>query len=123
MSNLSVLIGAIYGALSVLLGAFGAHALAERLSPKYMAIFQTATHYLMFHALGLIAYGFWLKWNPQSSLLASYSFILGCVLFSGSLYALSLTEIKILGAITPLGGILFIIGWIGFAVEAWKTKS
>lgn len=122
-----IIAGAINGFLAVALGAFGAHALKERLSEKYLAIWETAVQYQMFHALALIAIGILMSsklLGPVTSLnTAGYLMLVGIILFSGSLYVLSLTGIGILGAITPLGGVAFLIGWIMLIVAAAKFAS
>ena len=109
------------------MGAFGAHALKEKLSEKYLAIWETAVQYQMFHALALIAIGILMSSKligPVSSLnTAGYFMIAGIVLFSGSLYVLSLTGIGILGAITPIGGLAFLVGWILLIVAAIKYAN
>ncbi|MCG7337286.1 DUF423 domain-containing protein [Sporosarcina sp. ACRSM] len=119
-----IIAGAVNAAIAVALGAFGAHALKERLSERYLAIWETAVQYQMFHALGLIAIGILMS----SSLLgattqlswAGYLLLAGIIFFSGSLYILSLSGIGVLGAITPIGGVAFIIGWIMLIVAAVK---
>ena len=115
-------IGAIFGFLSVALGAFGAHALSGRLSEKYLAIYHTAVQYQMYHSLALLALGLWMQ-SHSSPLanLSGWAFLIGILIFSGSLYALSLTEIRVLGAITPIGGVAFLIGWATFAFAALKS--
>jgi uncharacterized membrane protein YgdD (TMEM256/DUF423 family) len=119
-----IIAGAINGFLSVALGAFGAHALKERLSEKYLAIWETAVQYQMFHALALIAIGILMSnkllGHVTSLNTAGYLILVGIVLFSGSLYVLSLTGIGILGAITPIGGVAFLVGWILLIVAAAK---
>ncbi|SMF54677.1 DUF423 domain-containing protein [Pseudobacteriovorax antillogorgiicola] len=119
----SVGIGAIFGALGVGLGAFAAHGLKARLSDYALGVFETAVRYQMYHALALIAVGL-LASRIESNLvrIASYSFIIGTIIFSGSLYTLALTGIKWLGAITPIGGLAFIVGWICFALAAFRVS-
>ncbi len=106
---------AILGGSAVALGAFGAHALKNTLEPKYLEIFETAVRYQMYHALALLALGL-ARWKGRSSLWL----LVGTLVFSGSLYLLAFTRVDILGAITPIGGILQIIGWGMLAQEAWK---
>ncbi|TQR21110.1 DUF423 domain-containing protein [Psychrobacillus vulpis] len=122
-----IIAGAINGFLSVALGAFGAHALKERLSEKYLAIWETAVQYQMFHALALVAIGILMSsklLGPVTSLnTAGYLMLVGIVLFSGSLYVLSLTGIGVLGAITPIGGVAFLVGWIMLIVAAMKFAN
>ena len=109
-----LLIGAILGFLSVAFGAFGAHALRSRLSPEMLAVFETAVRYQMYHALAImiVAAGMG-RLGPLPLLSAAgWTFFAGTVLFSGSLYLLAVTGTRALGAITPIGGLLFLIGWL-----------
>lgn len=125
--KLFIVAGAINGFLAVAFGAFGAHALKEKLSEKYLAIWETAVQYQMFHALALVAIGILMSsklFGHVSSLNAAGYFILvGIILFSGSLYVLSLTGIGVLGAITPIGGVAFLVGWILLIVAAVKYAN
>ncbi len=122
-----IIAGAVNAALAVALGAFGAHALKEKLSEHYLAIWETAVQYQMFHALGLIAIGILMSSSllgPISQLnWAGWLLLAGIIIFSGSLYILSLTGIGVLGAITPIGGVAFIIGWIMLIIAATKFTS
>ena len=104
----------------MILGAFASHALKDRLSEQALAIWETGTKYQMYHALALIAIALLIARFPSSRLfvVAGYAFISGILIFSGSLYALSLSGIKWLGAITPLGGVALIVGWGCLAVAA-----
>lgn len=98
--------------LGVAAGAFGAHGLKERLTPDLLAVWETAARYQIYHALGLLALaGLWDKLSARAAGTAGWCFLGGVLLFSGSLYALSLTGIRKLGAITPIGGLLFMAGW------------
>ncbi len=117
MDRLFALAGAKLALLGVALGAFGAHALRERLSPEDLAIFETGVRYQMYHALALFAVA-WAasRWPGTAVNAAGWMFIVGVLIFSGSLYALVLTDTRWLGAITPLGGVALILGW-GFL--AW----
>lgn len=117
--------GSLLAALAVALGAFGAHGLKDRLSSDMMAIYETAVQYHFYHALGMIMIAILAKLFPDSSLLiwAGGLLVLGIVIFSGSLYTLSLTGIRMLGAITPIGGVAFIVGWVLLAVFAFQTSS
>jgi len=114
----------VYGSLALLvgvaLGAFGAHALAGRLSPESRHLYQTAVFYHLIHGLGLLAVGWVATVKPTESLVrnAGWAFLVGIVLFSGSLYLLSVTGIKKLGMITPIGGLAFLFGWLWLAVAA-----
>ncbi|KHD86743.1 DUF423 domain-containing protein [Heyndrickxia ginsengihumi] len=117
-----VLLGAICAFLSVALGAFGAHGLQGKMEQKYLDIWETGVRYEMYHALGLILIGI-IAGNVKSSSLLNWSgwlMFLGIVIFSGSLYVLSLTKINILGAITPIGGVAFLIAWILLGTAAVK---
>lgn len=113
MERLFFGLGALSAMLAVAAGAFGAHALHARLSPEYLAVFETAARYQMYHALALLAVA-WVttRWPGPLPIWAGYLFVVGTALFSGSLYALSLTGIRWLGTITPLGGAAFLAGWL-----------
>jgi uncharacterized membrane protein YgdD (TMEM256/DUF423 family) len=106
--------------VGVAAGAFGAHALKARLAPDELAIWQTAVQYHLLHGIGLLAAGLLLLHKPDSAALgaAGWLFVAGIALFSGSLYALALTGVRGLGAITPIGGLAFLGGW---AAMAWAT--
>src|SRR5207249_1179064 len=112
MDRTFLLIGAISGFLGVAFGAFGAHALRERLSPEMLAVFETGVRYQIYHALALFGTGLLLtRMGGWLIATAAWFFVAGIVLFSGSLYALALTGVTILGAVTPVGGLCFLIGW------------
>ena len=120
-----LLLGAANAALAVLLGAFGAHSLKTHLAADMMAVYQTGLQYHLFHALGLLAVGFaakqigdavWLRWS-------GWLMLAGVFIFSGSLYLLSITGLRWLGAVTPLGGIAFIAAWVLFAVAVLKGRK
>jgi uncharacterized membrane protein YgdD (TMEM256/DUF423 family) len=116
-------IAAILGGLAVAAGAFGSHALKARLSDRALEIFETGARYQMYHALALLLVALLLvsTAGEQTWLTASgISFIVGVFLFSGSLYALSLSGVGILGAITPFGGAAFLVGWICLAIAALR---
>ncbi|GEB30451.1 MULTISPECIES: DUF423 domain-containing protein [Brevibacillus] len=123
--KLFLLLGSVSGFLSVALGAFGAHALKEKLDEYSLGIFHTGVTYQTTHALALVLVALLLKWYPDSSGLvwAGWCFAAGTVIFSGSLYTLAMTGIKVLGAITPIGGVLFLAGWALLAFHAWKAVS
>ena len=108
---------------SVLLGAFGVHALRGRMAPDLLLAYQTGTQYQFYHSLGLLIVAVLLARFPERSgfVWAGWLMLIGIVLFSGSLYMLSLTGIRALGAITPIGGLLFIIAWAILAVTAFRT--
>ena len=111
-------------ALAVLLGAFGAHGLKAKLAPDMMAVYQTAVQYHMWHALGLAVVGLALVNWPSLVLLrlAGWLMLAGMIVFSGSLYLLAVTNVKMLGTITPIGGLLLIAAWLVFAWAMYKAK-
>ena len=114
-------VGALSAALAVAAGAFGAHALRDRLDGAMLGIFETGARYQMYHALALVAVGLRssMEVRPRWCLRVSgWSFVMGSLLFSGSLYALAITGNRRLGAITPFGGVCFLIGWVTLAVGA-----
>ena len=119
--KLFAILGAVFGALSVAAGAFGAHALRAQLDARMLEVFETAARYQMYHALALLAVA-WLGAQVQAGAVqvAGWAFVTGIVLFSGSLYAMAFTGIRALGAITPIGGVAFIIGWAALAWGATK---
>ncbi|MFY0579692.1 DUF423 domain-containing protein [Cystobacter fuscus] len=119
--RLWLILGAASAFLSVAAGAFGAHALRTRLPPDMQTIFETGARYHMYHSLGLIAVGLLAHLRPSPLLNgAGWALVVGIVLFSGSLYALALSGVRVLGAITPLGGVGFLVGWVLFALAAWR---
>ncbi|WP_250121762.1 DUF423 domain-containing protein [Chroococcidiopsis sp. CCMEE 29] len=125
MSQVFLAIAAIFGGLSVAAGAFASHALREKLSERAGEIFETAARYQMYHALALLLVALLISRNEffrPSLIVSGWAFIIGTVIFSGSLYILSLTDIKVLGAITPLGGAAFITGWLALAIAAFSFK-
>jgi uncharacterized membrane protein YgdD (TMEM256/DUF423 family) len=121
MERTFVLIGALIAFIGVAAGAFGAHGLKNYLSAEMLAIFETAVRYQMYHAFALFAVA-WASTRFSSPFVTSsgWLFIAGIVIFSGSLYALSLTEIRWLGAITPIGGLAFLAGWLCLAYASWR---
>ena len=125
MAQLALSLGALCGLLAVAFGAFGSHALRNRLDDYALRIFETAVQYQFFHSLALLAVGILLLRAPDLALLraSSWLFVIGILLFSGSLYALSLTGIRLLGAVTPLGGLAFIAGWACLAATGWKLLA
>ncbi|MDF5725158.1 MAG: DUF423 domain-containing protein [Rhizonema sp. PD37] len=125
MTQLFLSLAAILGGLSVGSGAFASHALREKMSERSLEIFETGARYQMYHALALLLVAVLLSRieSPPPTLIATgWLFVIGIVIFSGSLYALSLTGVKFLGAITPLGGVAFIAGWGALAFAAWSLK-
>ena len=123
IEQLFAILGALSGFIGVAAGAFGAHGLRSRLSPEMLSVFETAARYQMYHAFALVAVA-WAatRWPGGGIHLAGWSFVAGTVLFSGSLYVLSLTGIRWLGAITPLGGAGFLLGWLSLAWGIWKHQ-
>lgn len=121
MDRLFFALGAASGALSVAAGAFGAHALKARLAPDLLAVFDTGARYQALHALALLAVA-WAcsRWPGKAANAAGWCFVAGTVLFSGSLYALALSGVRSLGAITPVGGVLLIAGWVALLLAAWR---
>lgn len=116
-----LLIGSIYGFVAVALGAFGAHALKERLSAEMLSVWRTAVEYQFYHALALLLVGVLSRQMPSATLnAAGLCFTVGVLLFSGSLYVLALSDVSVFGAITPFGGILFLAGW---ALLVWTASE
>lgn len=119
MSRLWFGLGALNAFLSVAAGAFGAHALKSRLTPEMLAVFETGARYQMYHALGLLAVGALVALGRPVGAAGGWM-LAGIVLFSGSLYALALSGVRALGAITPLGGVCFLIAWLWLAISMLK---
>jgi len=117
------IIGSVSAALGVAAGAFGAHALRGRLTPDLLSVFETGVRYHLIHALALLAVA-WAatRWPGPAISLAGWCFVAGTVLFSGSLYALCLSGLRMLGAITPFGGLAFIAGWLALGWAVWQGK-
>lgn len=125
MTKIFIAIAAIFGGLSVGSGAFASHALKEKLTENALKIWETGSKYQMYHALALLLVALLLAKAETSQISLIYSgiaFILGIFIFSGSLYALSLSGIKWLGAITPIGGVALLIGWGCLAISAWNYQ-
>ncbi|PKG22569.1 DUF423 domain-containing protein [Niallia nealsonii] len=117
-----IIIGAVNAFLAVALGAFGAHGLEGKISAKYLEIWKTGVTYQMFHSMGILIIGALMMKIPQSSLLtwSGWLMVAGIILFAGSLYVLAVTQISVLGAITPLGGVAFLTAWILLIIAAVK---
>ncbi|MTH55611.1 DUF423 domain-containing protein [Bacillus mangrovi] len=117
-----IIIAAVNAFLSVALGAFGAHGLEGKIPEKYIAIWEKAVTYQMFHAGGLFVVAFLSDKISQAGLVtwAGWIMLAGILLFSGSLYILAVTQISVLGAITPLGGLCFLASWVMIIVAAVK---
>lgn len=119
--KLFVILGALLGGLGIAAGAFGAHALRAQLTPRMLEVFETGVRYQMYHALALFAAAWMVQQtHSQSAQVAGWAFVAGTLLFSGSLYAMALTGARGLGVITPVGGVVFIIGWAALALSALK---
>lgn len=123
MDRIFVLIGAASAGLAVAIGAFAAHGLRGRLDADMLAVFETGARYQMYHALALLMLGAAAgRWPGPALNGAGWCFVAGTVLFSGSLYALSLSGVRVLGAITPLGGLAFIAGWVLIVTHLWRIS-
>ena len=123
MQRIFFSLGAGFALLAVAIGAFAAHALKTRLSGEMLSIFEIGARYQMYHALGLIAVAWAIsQWNSQLVIAAGWLFVVGIAIFSGSLYVLSLTGIRQLGAITPIGGLAFIVGWFLLVLAALRSQ-
>jgi len=122
-SRRAALAGALFGFLGVAAGAFGAHALKSRLEPGALSAFDTAVRYQIVHALALLASSWAIQqWPGRIANASAIFFGVGIVLFSGSLYALSLSGEHLLGALTPIGGIFQLLGWLALALAAYRQK-
>jgi uncharacterized membrane protein YgdD (TMEM256/DUF423 family) len=121
MERFFAVLGALSGLVAVAAGAFGAHGLKSRLTPDLLAVFETAARYQMFHALALLAAAWAIgRWTGRAAVAAGWCFAGGTLVFSGSLYLLALSGLRAFGAITPVGGALFLAGWLLLAVAAWR---
>lgn len=124
MARLWFITGCLIAGLGVAAGAFGAHALKQRLSPEFLQAFETGVRYQMYHAFGLLVVAVAMdRWPNNTLQIAGWLFLVGIVLFSGSLYALCLSGIRVLGAITPIGGLCFLAGWAFFAFAIWTGRN
>jgi uncharacterized membrane protein YgdD (TMEM256/DUF423 family) len=128
MHKITVIWGVIFAALAVVLGAFGAHILKNAISADALATFEVGVRYQMYHALGLIAIGLTGALSTTIQKNTTILFVVGTLLFSGSIYLLSLKEILpfdpgVIGFVTPIGGTFFIIGWLYFLIQVIKLKS
>jgi uncharacterized membrane protein YgdD (TMEM256/DUF423 family) len=121
MERVFFALGALSALVAVAAGAFGAHALRERLAPEMLAVFEVGARYHMYHALALLAAAWAIgRWPGGTAVTAGWLFVAGTLVFSGSLYLLSLTGQRWLGAVTPLGGLAFILGWAALAWAALR---
>jgi uncharacterized membrane protein YgdD (TMEM256/DUF423 family) len=124
MDKLFFLLGSASAGLAVALGAFGAHALKARLSPEMLAVYETGVRYQLTHALALMAVAWAVTRWPGPAITASgWLFVAGALLFSGSLYALALTGQRGLGAITPIGGVAWLVGWGCLVWGVWRSSG
>jgi uncharacterized membrane protein YgdD (TMEM256/DUF423 family) len=125
MAKLFLVFGAVSAFFAVALGAFGAHALKMRLAPDLLAIYHTAVQYHFWHALGLFIVGVLALRFPDMALIkwSGWLMVVGTVIFSGSLYILSLSGLRMLGALTPLGGVAFLAAWFLLGLGIWKALS
>ena len=124
MANPLITMAAVNGLLAVMLGAFMSHSLERTITTELLTVFQTGVSYHMYHSLAALAAGILSHIFPKVRLLkfSAYSFLLGIVLFSGSLYLLALTELPMIGMITPIGGTFFIFGWIMLCIFGAKKQ-
>jgi uncharacterized membrane protein YgdD (TMEM256/DUF423 family) len=123
MESLFFRLGAASGLIAVAAGAFGAHGLRSRLTPEYLAVFETAARYQMYHALALLAVAWAVgRWPSPLTSWAGWLFVAGTVLFSGSLYILAFTGTRWWGGITPLGGLAFLVGWLCLLLSAVRPR-
>jgi len=124
MFRVLLLLAALFGFTGVGLGAFAAHGLKSQLSAEYLAVFQTGVHYQMLHALALLGLAaLWQRLGGRLLTAAGVCFCVGILLFSGSLYALTLSGISALGMITPVGGLMFLAGWLCLGLAAWRLPA
>ena len=123
IAKLFLSLGSISGALAVMVGAFGAHGLKAKLTTEMLAIYKTGVEYQFYHTFALLAVGL-LALHFESKLLTAsgWSMVSGIVIFSGSLYALSISGIRVLGAVTPIGGLFFIAGWVLLATAIQQNR-
>ncbi len=121
MERLFFLVGSISALIAVGLGAFGAHGLKGRLTPEMLNAFEVGVRYQMYHALALLAVAWALsRWPRAEITVAGWLFVAGTIIFSGSLYLLSLTSVRWIGAITPIGGVAFLLGWLSLVWGVWR---
>lgn len=128
MNKRIIIIASLFGMLAVILGAFGAHSLKSLLTPSDLAVWKTAVEYQFYHTFALLFLSTFSRFKSRVINLTSWFFILGIILFSGSLYViaakdlLNIREISLLGPLTPIGGLFFIMGWISLIIAALKNK-
>lgn len=123
MKNSFALLGSVSALLGIALGAFGAHALKQILSPDMLTVFETGVRYQLYHSFALFVTAWAAGNSPNINFSrAGWAFVVGIVFFSGSLYALTLTDVREFGLVTPLGGVAFLVGWFLLAVGFWKQR-
>ena len=124
MERIFFVVGALSAFVGVAAGAFGAHGLKARLDADMLAVFETGARYQMYPAFALVAAA-WAggRWGGAAATASGWLFVVGTLLFSGSLYALSLSGVRWLGAITPFGGVAFLVGWLCLAWAAWQGPA
>lgn len=124
MARSLLLIASCSGALAVMLGAFGAHVLRSRLTPELLAIYQTGVQYHFYHTFALLSCALLVYSGMDNSAMrvAAYAFIAGMLIFSGSLYVLAIADLRWLGAVTPIGGMVLIVGWLALAVGVMRSR-
>jgi uncharacterized membrane protein YgdD (TMEM256/DUF423 family) len=120
-SRRAATLGAVFAGVAVALGAFGAHLLRAKLEPRDLEIFETAVRYQMYHAFALIVVGWLASRQAPGTAAAGWAFVVGIALFCGSLYVMVATGQRWLGAVTPLGGVAFLTGWLLLARAAWRS--
>jgi uncharacterized membrane protein YgdD (TMEM256/DUF423 family) len=122
--RIMLLLGAASGFLTVTLGAFGAHGLKARVDPSLLTVYQTGVDYQGLHSLALLVCGLWALLRPTRPVrVAAWAFLIGICVFSGSLYLMTFTGARWLGAITPFGGTALLAGWAALLVAAWHTPK
>ena len=124
MFRLFFCLGAGFAGLAVLIGSFGTHFLSKRISTELLNVFEIGSRYQMYHALGLLIVAWSMcQWKSQFLNVAGWSFVIGILIFSGSLYVLSFTGARWLGALTPIGGVSLILGWVCLAISAIHNNN
>jgi len=125
MGRTLIMIASVSGLFAVLLGAFGAHGLKARLAPEMMAVYQTGVQYHFYHTLALLICGFLIHSGIDNTAmrLSACAFIAGIIIFSGSLYLLAITDARWLGAVTPIGGLAFIVGWASLFAGIMRSPA
>jgi uncharacterized membrane protein YgdD (TMEM256/DUF423 family) len=122
-TSLLLALGSFIAGFAIAGGAFGAHFLKDVLDPSMLAVFDTATRYQMYHGLGLCVVAWAVDRYPEKRLEPSgWLFLVGIILFSGSLYGMSLTGMRWLGAVTPIGGVILLVGWFLLGYRVWRTR-